>query len=204
MSNLILIRHGESTWNAANRFTGWVDVPLSDEGRREAERCGKGLHDAGFRADRAYTSTLVRAVDTGRVVLDALGQPELEQVQAWELNERFYGTLTGRDKSQVKAEVGADQVHQWRRGYATPPPGGESLAHTANRAVPYFAEVIVPATREVEVVLVSAHGNSLRAIVKELDGLDDEAVTELDIPTGVPLVYQMADGAPTGKRILEA
>lgn len=203
MSQLILIRHGQSTWNAENRFTGWVDVPLSEAGRAEARKGGERLAAEGVRVDRAYTSTLVRAIDTGRIVLEALGQPELSQIQAWELNERFYGALTGRDKNQARDEFGEEQVHLWRRGYDVDVPGGESLKDTTARTLPYFARVIVPATREVGVVLVSAHGNSLRAIVKELDGLDDDEVTRLEIPTGIPLVYEMDDGTPVGKRILQ-
>jgi len=203
MSQLILIRHGQSTWNAENRFTGWVDSPLSDRGRTEAKQAGDRLAAEGVRVDRAFTSTLRRAIDTGRIVLDALGQDSLEQEQAWELNERFYGALTGRNKAQTVQEFGEEQVRIWRRSYDTPPPGGESLRDTANRVLPYFFRVIVPATREHGVVLVSAHGNSLRAIVKELDGLDDEAVIGLEIATGVPLIYQMADGHPASKRIVE-
>lgn len=204
MSQLILIRHGESVWNAENRFTGWVDSPLSDKGRAEAKQAGDRLAAERVHIDRAYTSTLRRAIDTGRIVLDALGQDDLEQEQAWELNERFYGALTGRNKAQTVEEFGAEQVHIWRRSYDTPPPGGESLKHTAARTLPYFERAIVPATRQVRVVLVSAHGNSLRSIVKELDGLNDEAVTALEIPLGIPLIYEMTDnGRPTGKRILD-
>ena len=202
MSQLILIRHGQSTWNAENRFTGWVDCPLSDNGRAEARKAGERLAAEGVHVDRAFTSTLVRAIDTGRIVLEELGQPDLEQIRAWQLNERFYGALTGRDKDEARREYGEDQVHIWRRGYDVDLPGGESLKDTAARTLPYFERVIVPATREVGVVLVSAHGNSLRAIVKELDGLSDDEVTRLEIATGIPLVYDMADGRPAGKRIL--
>jgi 2,3-bisphosphoglycerate-dependent phosphoglycerate mutase len=203
MSLLILIRHGESTWNAENRFTGWVDCPLSDKGRLEAKKGGERLAAEGIRVDRAFTSTLVRAIDTGRIVLDTLGQSDVPQEQAWELNERFYGALTGRNKDEARAEFGEEQVHTWRRGYDVDLPGGESLKDTTDRTLPYFERVIVPATREVGVVLVSAHGNSLRAIVKDLDGLGDDEVTGLEIATGVPIIYEMADGAPVGKRILE-
>jgi 2,3-bisphosphoglycerate-dependent phosphoglycerate mutase len=203
MSLLILIRHGQSEWNAENRFTGWVDSPLSEAGRKEAKKAGQRLASEGVHVDKAFTSTLVRAIDTGRIVLDELGQPDLDQEQAWELNERFYGALTGQDKAQTAEEFGDEQVHIWRRSYDTPPPGGESLKDTANRTLPYFEREIVPATREYDVVLVSAHGNSLRSIVKDLDELDDEAVTELEIATGVPLVYEMEDGKPVSKRIIE-
>ncbi|MBA2528690.1 MAG: 2,3-diphosphoglycerate-dependent phosphoglycerate mutase [Euzebyales bacterium] len=201
MSMLILVRHGQSEWNAENRFTGWVDSPLSELGRAEARKGGERLAAEGMRIDRAYTSTLVRAIDTGRIVLDTLGQTELRQVRAWQLNERFYGALTGRDKAQTAEEFGAEQVHVWRRSYDVPPPGGESLKDTANRTLPYFESEIVPATRQVAAVLVSAHGNSLRSIVKELDGLDDDAVTRLEIATGVPIIYTLDDGKVVDKTI---
>jgi 2,3-bisphosphoglycerate-dependent phosphoglycerate mutase len=203
MSTLILIRHGQSTWNAENLFTGWVDVPLSEQGEAEAEEAGARLAAAGVTVDRAFCSTLRRALDTGRIVLDALGQPDLEMEQAWQLNERYYGALTGRNKRQTAEEFGDEQVHIWRRSFDTPPPGGESLKDTTQRTLPYFDEVIIPATREHDVVLVSAHGNSLRAIVKELDGLSDEEIPQVEIATGVPIVYEMSDGSPVSKRILD-
>jgi 2,3-bisphosphoglycerate-dependent phosphoglycerate mutase len=203
MSTLILIRHGQSQWNAENRFTGWVDTPLSEDGRAEAKRAGERLAQRGIHVDRAYTSTLQRAIETGRIVLDQLDQSDLDQIQAWQLNERFYGALTGRNKAQTAEEFGAEQVHIWRRSYDIPPPGGESLADTGRRALPYFHDEIVPATREVDVVLVAAHGNSLRAIIKELDGIGDDEIAGLEIATGVPIVYEMTDGKPVGKEILE-
>ena len=203
VSTLILLRHGQSAWNAENRFTGWVDVPLSEAGRAEAKRAGERLAREGYEVSKAYTSTLRRAIETGRIVLEVLGQGGLPQEQAWELNERFYGALTGRNKAQTAEEFGASQVHVWRRSYDVAPPGGESLKDTARRTIPYFERAIVPATRTHEVVLVSAHGNSLRSIVKDLDDLDDDAVATLEIATGVPLIYDMRDGRPVGKRILE-
>ena len=203
MSTLILLRHGQSTWNAENRFTGWVDTPLSANGREEARLGGQRLASQRVHVDRAFTSTLVRAIDTGRIVLDELGQHDLEQRRAWQLNERFYGALTGRNKAQTAEEFGAEQVHIWRRSYDIPPPGGESLADTAKRTLPYFNEIVLPATLEVATVLVSAHGNSLRSIVKELDGLDDDAVTRLEIATGVPVVYELdGDGSVVDKHIV--
>lgn len=204
MSTLILVRHGQSVWNAENRFTGWVDSPLSEKGCEEAALGGKRLAADGVHVDRAFTSTLERAIETGRIVLEALGQADLEQVRAWELNERFYGALTGRNKVQTAAEFGAEQVHVWRRSYATSPPGGESLEDTTNRALPYFEGVVLEACREVSTVLVSAHGNSLRAIVKVLDGLSDDEVTRLEIPTGVPIVYELDNGSPLSKRVLHS
>lgn len=203
MSTLVLIRHGQSDWNAENRFTGWVDVDLSDKGRAEAREAGERLAAQGLRVDRAYTSTLRRAIETGEMVLEQLGQADLPQIQSWELNERFYGALTGRNKAQTAEEFGEEQVHLWRRSYRTPPPGGESLADTAARALPYFQSEVLPATRQFDCVLVTAHGNSLRAIVKELDGLSDEEIPGLEIPTGVPLVYELHDGKPVNKRVLE-
>ena len=202
MSKLILVRHGQSVWNAENRFTGWVDVPLTDKGRIEAKEGGERLAAEGIRVERAFTSTLRRAIETGEIVLSTLGQPDVEQTQAWQLNERFYGALTGRNKQQMREEFGDEQVHIWRRSYDTPPPGGESLKDTTARTLPYFNEVVIPATRAHDVVLVSAHGNSLRAITKQLDELDDQAVTRLEIATGVPAIYDMEDGRPVRKRIL--
>lgn len=202
MSQLILIRHGQSVWNAENRFTGWVDTPLSELGRTQAKQAGDRLLAEGVRVARAFTSALRRAIDTGRIVLDTLGQDSLEQEQAWQLNERFYGALTGRDKAQTIHEFGEEQVRIWRRSYDVAPPGGERLKDTANRVLPYFQQTIVPAALEDDTVLVSAHGNSLRAIVKELDGLDDEAVMRLEIETGIPIIYELIDGRPTGKRII--
>ncbi|MDP8970853.1 MAG: 2,3-diphosphoglycerate-dependent phosphoglycerate mutase [Actinomycetota bacterium] len=203
MSHLVLIRHGESVWNHENRFTGWVDVSLSETGRVESRKAGERLASEGIRVGRAFTSALSRAVETGRIVLDLLGQGDLRPQQSWHLNERYYGALTGRNKDEAREEFGTEQVHIWRRSYATRPPGGESLRDMANRALPYFYAVIVPTTQEVDAVLVSAHGNSLRSIVKELDGLDDEAVSDLEMPLSIPVVYDMADGKPIGKRILE-
>ena len=203
MGTLILIRHGQSTWNAENRFTGWVDVPLSEKGRAEARQAGERLAAAGLRVDQAFTSELRRAIDTGRIVLDALGQEDLAQVEAWELNERFYGGLTGRNKDQARAEFGADQVHRWRRGYDIRPPAGESLKDTGERALPYFRAEVVPAAQGDAVVMVAAHGNSLRAICKELDGLSDEEIPDLEIATGVPLLYDMDGETGSNKRVLE-
>lgn len=203
MGTLILVRHGQSLWNAENRFTGWVDVPLSDKGRVEAREAGERLAAAGLRVDHAYTSTLERAIETGELILAALGQPALPQTRAWQLNERFYGTLTGRNKAQTAEELGAEQVHRWRRSYRTAPPGGESLADTAARARPYFEHEILPVAGRGATVLVTAHGNSLRAIVKDLDGLAEADVPGLEIPTGVPLIYQVRDGAAVDKRILD-
>ena len=203
MSTLILIRHGQSEWNAENLFTGWVDTPLSEDGTVEARKAGERLSASGIHVDVAFTSTLRRAIDTGRIVLDALDQPDLQQTQAWQLNERFYGALTGRNKAQTAAEFGEEQVRLWRRSYDIRPPGGESLEDTGRRAVPYFSETIIPATMNHGAVLVSAHGNSLRAIIKELEGISNSDIPSLEIATGIPLVYEMDEGTFVSKQILE-
>lgn len=203
MSRLVLVRHGRSQWNDENRFTGWVDVPLAEPGLQEATRAGTRLRELGLRFDRAFTSSLRRAITTGRIILDILDQRDLTQIEAWQLNERYYGALTGRNKDETRERFGEQQVHLWRRSYATPPPGGESLEDTAERVLPYFTDRVLPTTREVDAVLVTAHGNSLRAIVKELEGLDDDAITSVEIATGVPIIYEMADGAVQGKSIVE-
>ena len=203
MSTLILIRHGQSQWNAENRFTGWVNVPLTAQGEQEADTAGERLAAEDVHVDIAYTSELRRAIETGERVLAKLGQADLEQIRSWELNERFYGALTGRDKQQTREEFGEEQVHIWRRSYDIPPPAGESLADTSKRTLPYFRDTIIPATREHGVVLVAAHGNSLRAIIKELEGLSDEEIPSVEIPTGIPYLYEMADGEMTAKRVLD-
>ena len=202
MSTLILIRHGQSQWNAENRFTGWVDTTLSDVGRQEAALAGERLAARGITVDRAYTSTLRRAIETGRIVLDGLGQSDLAQIESWQLNERYYGALTGRDKAQTAEEFGEEQVKIWRRSYDIPPPGGESLADTGRRALPYFAGEVIPATQQLDTVMVAAHGNSLRAIIKSLEGISDDDIVSLEILTGVPIVYTMDNGRPTAKDIL--
>lgn len=201
MGTLILVRHGQSTWNAENLFTGWVDVPLSDRGVAEAQAAGRRLADAGVHVDAAFTSTLQRAIETGRLVLEALGQADLAPVRAWQLNERFYGALTGRNKNQTAEEFGEDQVRVWRRSYAVAPPGGESLADTTARTLPYFRAEVLPRAAD-STVLVSAHGNSLRAIVKELDGLDEAGVLALEIATGVPIVYTLDGSRVADKQVL--
>lgn len=202
MSTLILIRHGQSQWNAENRFTGWVDTTLSELGRQEAALAGERLAARGITIDRAYTSTLRRAIETGRIVLDGLGQSDLAQIESWQLNERYYGALTGRDKAQTAEEFGEEQVKIWRRSYDIPPPGGESLADTGRRALPYFDGEVIPATQQLDTVMVAAHGNSLRAIIKSLEGISDDDIVSLEILTGVPIVYTMDNGRPTGKDIL--
>ena len=201
MALLVLVRHGESQWNLENRFTGWVDVPLTDKGRHEAERGGQALR--GMRFDRAYTSELQRATETLDIILRVIAQPDIPIERDAALNERHYGDLQGLNKAETAAKFGAEQVQIWRRSYDVAPPGGESLKDTAARTLPYFERVIVPRLKAGENILVSAHGNSLRSIVMHLDRLSKEQVLELNLATGVPIVYDVApDMTIRSKRIL--
>ncbi len=201
MALLVLVRHGESQWNLENRFTGWVDVPLTDTGRREAARAGELLTGTHF--DIAYSSVLLRANETLDIILRGLAQTDLRVVKDEALNERHYGDLQGLNKAETAKKYGDEQVHIWRRSYDVPPPGGESLKDTAARTLPYYDRVIAPDVAAGKNVLVVAHGNSLRSIVMQLDRLTREQVLELNIPTGVPIVYDMApDLAIRSKRIL--
>ncbi len=188
---LVLVRHGESQWNQENRFTGWVDVPLTDKGREEARRAGRQLRDLRF--DRAFTSKLQRARETLDIILEenAGAPPPIEEDEA--LNERHYGELQGLNKAETAKKYGDEQVHIWRRSFDVPPPGGESLKDTAARTLPYFDRAIAPLLARGERILVAAHGNSLRSIVMRLDRLDEQQVMELNIPTGVPIVYEIGD-----------
>lgn len=202
MALLVLLRHGESQWNLDNRFTGWVDVPLTETGRREAQRAGELLR--GMHFDRAFTSVLQRAIETLDIVLRIIGQADLPIERDVALNERHYGDLQGLNKAETAERYGAEQVHIWRRSYDVAPPGGESLKDTAARTLPYFQSTIVPRLQTGENVLVAAHGNSLRSIVMHLDRLTKEQVLELNIATGVPIVYDAGpDMAIRSKRILE-
>lgn len=219
MKKLVMIRHGQSTWNLENRFTGWHDVDLTPKGVEEAHEGGRLLREDGYRFDVAYTSVLKRAIRTLWIVLDELDQMWIPVHRDWRLNERFYGGLTGLNKAETAVKYGEAQVHQWRRSYAVPPPAlepdnpyypghdpryagldpsevpvTESLADTVKRAVPCWNEVIAPAIRRGEKLLLVAHGNSMRALVKHLDGLSDEEIVGLNIPTGIPLVYELDDG----------
>lgn len=203
MAQLILVRHGESQWNKENRFTGWVDVPLTELGREEARQAGRKLR--GIRIDKAYTSVLQRATETLDIMLRELDLTDLPVERDAALNERHYGDLQGLNKAETAEKFGAEQVHLWRRSYDTAPPGGESLEDTAARTLPYFESKILPDLRANRNVLVSAHGNSLRSIVMHLDRLTREQVLALNIPTGVPIVYEMdQEGNVLSKRILES
>lgn len=192
MARLVLLRHGESQWNLENRFTGWEDVPLSPKGIEEAKQAGEKLR--GFTFDRAFSSVLTRANETLRIVLEVLGQTNIPIEKDKALNERMYGDLQGLNKAETAKKYGDAQVKIWRRSYDVRPPGGESLKDTAERAVPYYEEKIKPFLLNGETLIIAAHGNSLRALVMELDQLSKEEVLELNIPTGVPLFYEL-DGS---------
>jgi 2,3-bisphosphoglycerate-dependent phosphoglycerate mutase len=218
----VLLRHGQSQWNLENRFTGWTDVPLTEKGRREAHEAARSLSKAGFAFDTAFTSVLRRAADTLEIVLRELDQPELPTQHAWQLNERHYGCLQGLDKSETAERLGGPLVTYWRRSYSGKPPalelddqrhprfdhlysemdpnalpGGESLQETEERLLPFWRSDILPAILSGKKVLVVAHGNSLRALVRYLEDIPFDQVPELIIPTGVPLFYTISrDGAP--------
>jgi 2,3-bisphosphoglycerate-dependent phosphoglycerate mutase len=201
LPTLILLRHGQSQWNLENRFTGWVDVPLSPKGEEEARAAGEKLR--GRRIDLIYTSVLKRAIDTATLALEIAGIRDVPIVRDAALNERMYGDLQGLNKAEAAQRWGDEQIRQWRRSYDEKPPGGESLADTAARVLPYWESRILPDVKAGKNVLVAAHGNSLRALVMHLDGLDREQVLKLEIPTGAPLLYEMGpDGAVRGKRYL--
>lgn len=218
MPQLVLLRHGESDWNLTNRFSGWTDVDLTDTGRNEASNSGKLLLEEGFGFDVAYTSVLKRAIHTLWIVLDEMDLAWIPVIRDWRLNERHYGALQGLNKAETAAKHGDEQVLVWRRSYDTPPPEldptderhpsrdpryasipsqqlplTESLKGTVARFVPYWEGTIAPDIRAGKRVLVVAHGNSLRALVKHLDGISDNDIIDLNIPTGVPLVYELDD-----------
>lgn len=214
---LVLLRHGESEWNAKNLFTGWVDVALSDLGREQAVAGGRLLAEAGLLPDVVHTSLLRRAINTAALALDACDRHWIPVRRDWRLNERHYGALQGLDKSQTRAQYGDDQFMLWRRSFDTPPPpiepdsefsqaglpqyaslgaalpATECLKDVIERFLPYWESGIVPDLRSGATVLVAAHGNSLRALVKHLDGISDDDIAELNIPTGMPLVYELDD-----------
>ncbi len=228
MHTLVLLRHGESEWNRTNQFTGWTDVDLTETGRQEAARAAKLLKEEQLDFDRCYTSVLKRAIRTLWIALDEMDRMWLPVQRHWRLNERHYGALQGLDKAETAAKYGDDQVLQWRRSYATRPPAlepdderypghdrryaqlsrdelplTECLADTVARFLPYWESEIAPAVQSGERVLIAAHGNSLRALLKHLEGMADEEILGVNIPTGVPLVYTLdADLNPIDKRYL--
>ena len=218
MTKVVLLRHGESTWNRENRFTGWTDVGLSDKGIEEARTAGRALAKEGFVFDVAFTSVLKRAIKTLWLALEEMDLMWIPVELDWRLNERHYGALQGLDKAETAAKHGMEQTQIWRRSYETPPPPlapddprhagkdpryrrvdpkdlplTESLKDTVARFLPYWHETIAPRVRAGERVLIAAHGNSLRALVKYLDGISDDDIVGLNIPTGIPLVYELAD-----------
>lgn len=226
MPTLTLLRHGQSQWNLENRFTGWVDVDLTERGEAEAKRGGELMGAAGLSFDRCYSSVQTRAIRTGNIALQACGQLWIPMTKDWRLNERHYGGLTGLDKAGTAAKHGEAQVHVWRRSYDIPPPplapGGEydfahdrryagkaipdteSLKTTLERVLPYWEAEIAPKLEAGQTLLIAAHGNSLRAIVKHLFAVRDEAITSVEIPTGNPLVIALDAGLkPTSARYLD-
>jgi 2,3-bisphosphoglycerate-dependent phosphoglycerate mutase len=203
MGQLVLLRHGESQWNLENRFTGWIDVPLSPKGEQEARQAGEKLKALGVQFDIAFTSVLQRAIRTMEITFDVLGQHNVPVEKDQALNERHYGDLQGLNKSETAKRFGDEQVHIWRRSYDVAPPGGESLKDTAARTLPYYEAKILPEVKAGKTVLVSAHGNSLRSLVMHLDQLSREEVLELNLGTGVPIVYELdAEGKVKSKQIL--
>jgi 2,3-bisphosphoglycerate-dependent phosphoglycerate mutase len=197
MPKLVLIRHGQSLWNLENRFTGWVDVPLTAQGQEEARRAAALIAGIGF--DVAYTSALTRAQDTLRIILEANGWTT-PVIRDQALNERHYGDLQGMNKDEMRQKYGEEQVHIWRRSYDVPPPNGEALKNTAERTLPFFDRCIMGDIRQGKNVLVVAHGNSNRSIVMRLDSLSEEEVVQLELGTGVPLVYELGnDGTVESK-----
>jgi 2,3-bisphosphoglycerate-dependent phosphoglycerate mutase len=191
MPILVLVRHGESQWNLENRFTGWVDVPLSEKGEKEAKAAGEKIKKEKIHFDAAYTSKLKRAQHTLEIIMDVLGQKHVPVHEHQALNERHYGDLQGLNKAETAQKFGEHQVKVWRRSYDVAPPGGESLKDTAARTLPYFESKILPDLKKGHNVIVAAHGNSLRSIVMDLDKLTKEQVLELNLATGVPLVYEL-------------
>lgn len=217
MIMLVLLRHGQSTWNKENRFTGWTDVPLTELGKKEAKKAGRSLKENGFKFDIVFTNVLKRATDTTEIVLKEM-KLKVPIYRAWQLNEKHYGALQGLNKSEMAAKYGEEQVHKWRRSYDVRPPAlkksdkrwsgndkkykdiskkylplAESLKDTVKRVVPYWKKEIIPHLKKGEKVLVSASGNSLRALVKIIDNVPDEDIVSFNIPTGIPLVYELDD-----------
>jgi 2,3-bisphosphoglycerate-dependent phosphoglycerate mutase len=201
---LVLVRHGQSDWNLKNLFTGWKDPGLSEQGIAEARAAGEKLKKAGYRFDVAFTSDLKRAQDTLDIMLEKLGQKDLPVMKDKALNERDYGELTGLNKDEARKRWGAEQVHIWRRSFDIAPPGGESLKDTAARVLPYFQKEILPPVIKGKRVLVSAHGNSLRALIMALENLSGDEIVRRELETGVPIVYHLkADGSVQSKETLQ-
>lgn len=215
MNKLVLIRHGESTWNQENRFTGWIDVPLTQKGKNEARSAGQCLKNANFSFDLAFTSVLQRAIDTLSLALSAMNLDKIPTIQSWRLNERHYGGLAGLNKAETAKKFGDEQVHLWRRSFSIAPPKlsdddmepffsdprysdlkrndfprSESLKDTISRVLPFWHEQIFPELKKGKQIIIAAHGNSLRGLAKHLSNIADDAIAELNIPNGKPLVYE--------------
>jgi 2,3-bisphosphoglycerate-dependent phosphoglycerate mutase len=193
-SKLVLVRHGQSEWNAKNLFTGWKDPKLTDLGIQEAIRAGDLLETRNLKFDLMFTSDLFRAQETGRLILEQMNHTDIQVIKDQSLNERNYGDLAGLNKDEAREKWGDEQVHIWRRSFDVPPPGGESLKNTAERVLPYFELEIMPKVKEGLNILVAAHGNSLRALVMELEKISSEEIVKLEIATGDPLTYEYSDG----------
>ncbi len=216
MIKLVIVRHGQSVWNLENKFTGWTDVPLSSNGIEEAKEAGVVLKEKGFSFDLAFTSVLKRAIDTLDIILKELDEEDIEIKKSWRLNERHYGALQGLNKDETREKYGEEQVHLWRRGYSIKPPKlskdderypgndplyrnvdksllplSESLEDTAKRVVKYYEEEIVPNIKAGKSIIIVAHGNSLRGLIKHLENISDEDIMNVEIPTGIPLVYEL-------------
>ena len=188
---LVLVRHGQSEWNLKNLFTGWKDPGLTEQGVAEAHKAGKQLKDLKLTFDLAFTSVLSRAQKTLDIILDELDQTGLETYRDQALNERDYGDLTGMNKDEAREQFGEDQVHIWRRSYDVPPPGGESLKMTAERVLPYYKSEILPRVLAGKRTIVAAHGNSLRSLIMELEGLSPEEILKRELGTGTPIIYRL-------------
>ena len=193
-SKLVLVRHGQSEWNAKNLFTGWKDPKLTDLGIQEAIKAGDLLETRNLKFDLMFTSDLFRAQETGRLILEQMNQTGIQVIEDQSLNERNYGDLAGLNKDEAREKWGEEQVHIWRRSFDVPPPGGESLKNTADRVLPYFELEIIPKVKEGLNILVAAHGNSLRALVMELEKISSEEIVKLEIATGDPLTYEYSNG----------
>ncbi|MFL2723924.1 MAG: 2,3-bisphosphoglycerate-dependent phosphoglycerate mutase [Gammaproteobacteria bacterium] len=200
---LVLVRHGQSEWNAKNLFTGWKNPDLTSDGKKEAINAGSLIKERNIQFSMMFTSALKRAQITGQIILDGIEQPDIEVVKDEALNERDYGDLSGLNKDDARKEWGEEQVHIWRRSFDIPPPGGESLKDTAERVLPFFNSSILPKIIEGKNILVAAHGNSLRSLVMQLDDLSKEEVIALEIPTGAPIIYSFeGNEGPTFKENL--
>ena len=202
LNYLVLVRHGQSEWNEKNLFTGWRDPDLTNLGKLEARKAGELIFSKGIKFDELFTSVLKRAITTGNLILDELSIDSITTVRDKALNERDYGDLSGLNKDDARKKWGEEQVHVWRRSYDQPPPGGESLKDTGKRVLPFFESRILPLIYKGKNVLIAAHGNSLRSLIKELDGLSEIEIVKLEIPTGAPIIYSFDGGKIVNKEEL--